>query len=103
MASFRIAGYRSQRHVEDDVFAVGAGSQGVTSRFARLGNDVFPVFQVQEGPQLAVAAHDDMSSTAAVSAVGSALGRHLVAVKMHRACAAGSGAAADLHVINKVG
>ena len=65
------------------------------ARSAVLGLDVLAVFEMNEGPVLRVALEDDMTSAAAVTSVGPALGDVLLAPQMCGAVAAVTRGAED--------
>ena len=67
-----------------------------------LCEDVLLIFQVQQGPIVMVAAQDDASSVATVTAVRSAVGLVFHVSEVRRSSAAFSGAADDAHVVYKV-
>ncbi len=53
---FLIQGDGTQRHVDNDVFTIAAGLVVIAAAFAVFRQDVFVVPQVQQRPQVAVAA-----------------------------------------------
>ena len=73
-----------------------------TPRIAVTGEDVLPVFEVQQRPHLGIALQDHMASPSAVSAVRSALGGRPIAVHVRAARTALSRAAAELDVVDEI-
>ena len=61
------------------------------------------VLEVQQCPQVAIAAKDDMSSSSAVAAIGSAFGHIFRTVEVHATWSAFARAAVDLYIIDKRG
>lgn len=100
-ARFYIAGDRSQRHIDNHIFAVFARTTGSATRFTVLGEDMALVFQVDQRPELAVAAQDDTASLAAVAAVRTAEFDELFTPEMARTGTAVPGTAEYLDVVNR--
>ena len=69
---------------------------------AILGKLMSLVFEVYEGPVLAVALKDDAATLAAIATIGATKGDELLATEVARASATVSRARKNLYVINKV-
>ena len=102
LARLAVIDYRPAGHLDDPILAVLAERAALATLAAIGGLDVFLVLQVQQCPQVPVAAQDDMPATTAVTAVRTALGHILRAVEMQTACTALTRAAVDLDVVYKV-
>ena len=77
---------RPAGHLDDlvlPIFAEGAGLAAVT---AVCGHDMLLILQVQQRPQVAVSAQDDMSATTSIASVRAAFGHVLSAMEMQRTC-----------------
>ena len=99
---FGTVGHRSQRHVDIDIVASGTCQLVFTSRHAVTGIDVLGVTKVQQGPQLGIAAQNDVSATTAIATIGTAFWDVFLPAEMQRARAAFARAAEYLYVIYKV-
>ena len=73
-----IPGDRTQRNFDDDIFSGPARTVIAAAGFSVLGQDVFIITQVQEGPEVLAASQDDMGSTPTVTPVGTAAGNELL-------------------------
>jgi hypothetical protein len=82
LSGFGVAGDGAEGHFDDDVLAVGAGAAVFAAVAAVAGEDVALVFEVDEGPVVAVAADDDVAAASAVAAVGAAFHGAFVAVEV---------------------
>jgi hypothetical protein len=102
LSGLRISGDSSYRNFQNDILSICSGLQRAATGFAWLCDDMFSVFQVQQGPELCVAAYDDVTAVSAVTTIGSALGGELITVKVYRTGTTGSAATADFHVIHKI-
>ena len=60
-------------------------------------------FKVEQSPELRVSFYNNMPATTAIAAVRTAFGRKFITVQMRRTCPSVTGAAAYLHIINKIG
>jgi hypothetical protein len=94
---------RAARHLDGAVLAILARALVLIARLAVGGNDVAGVLQVNERPQVGVALQVHVAATAAVAAVGTALGHVLGAVQVGRAAAAVAAAAQYLHIVDEIG
>jgi hypothetical protein len=63
---------------------------------------MFAVFQVEQGPELAVSLEDDVAATAAIASVRASLGIVLAAEEMYRSRPSVSGAETNFDVVYKV-
>ena len=93
---------RAARHLDGAVLAILARALVLIARLAVGGNDVAGVLQVNERPQVGVALQVHVAATAAVAAVGTALGHIFGAVEVPAAGAALARAAQYLYIINKI-
>ena len=93
---------RTQRHGNHDVLGVLARRTGARTALAVLGELVTLVFEVDQGPVLAVALQDDTAALAAVAAVGAAESHEFLAAEMRRAGSAVTRTGEYLYVIYKI-
>ena len=93
---------RTQRHGNHDVLGVLARRTGARTALAVLGELVTLVFEVDQGPVLAVALQDDTAALAAVAAVGTAESHEFLAAEMRRAGSAVTRTGEYLYVIYKI-
>src|SRR5690606_13585834 len=84
-ARLRAPCHRSQGHIQDHVLARSPGPILCFTRFPILGMNMLSVFQVEERPELIVAAQDDTSASSAISTVRPAFGIELLAMKVNKA------------------
>ena len=98
-----VINHRSARHLDDLILAVLAERTTLTTLAAVRGHDMLLIFQMQQGPEVAVTAQNDRPAFTAVTAVRSAFGQILRAMKVHTSCATLSGAAVNLDVVDKIG
>src|SRR5690606_29593537 len=82
--------YSAQRHLNNFIFAGGAGAVLCFTWFAIFSNDVLAVFQVKQRPELSVSFQDNITPTAAIAAIRSALGIEFFSMKMKTSCTAAS-------------
>jgi hypothetical protein len=66
------------------------------------GKNMFPVPEMQKGPQLAVSFKDDMSSLSSITPVRTSLGDELFGSQMGRTCAPFAGSAENANIIYKI-
>ncbi|MPN25560.1 hypothetical protein SDC9_172972 [bioreactor metagenome] len=103
LSGFRIIYHCAAGHINGFIFSVFSETAATASRSTVAGINMTGIFQVNERPVVFVATQNDMSTPAAITSVGSALGDELLAVKMRRACSALSRTAVYFYVINKIG
>ena len=102
LPTFGIQGHRTQGHFENFIATTSTAAQGTSARLAPLCHHMFSVFEVKQGPQLAVSPHQNMPSSAAIPPIRTSFCRMLIAVEVNAPRTTGPTAAADLNVINKV-
>src|SRR5690606_8456410 len=90
-------------HFQDFILAVRARFAASAARNTVARYHVLPVLQVQQRPQLLVAAQDDVSTATAISPIRATLGHKLFPAEVRRTRATCPGAGAELHIINKIG
>ena len=73
VAGFRVFGDGAEGYIQYDVFAIGARAVALAPVAPFFGDDMFAVFERQEGPHMLVTLKKDMAATATVAAVGAAL------------------------------
>ena len=83
-----IVDHRTRRHIDVDIAAIGAVTLVGTAVATVFSEDVSLIAQVQQGPIVVVAAQDDITTPAAVTAVGTAVVVVLQMLQMHRAATA---------------
>src|SRR4030042_2821916 len=66
----RLAGYRAQRHFDNDICTLGPGTVGPLSVLTMAGKNMFAVPDMQQGPQMAVTAENNIPPASAITAVG---------------------------------
>ena len=93
---------RTARHFDNAVFAVLTRTATFAAGLSVGSKDVTLIFEVQEGPKIAVTAQDDMASATAVTAVGAAFGDVFRSVEMSRAGAALPRATHYFYIVDKV-
>ena len=82
IAGLGIPGHGSERNFEHHILAIGTGFKSSGSIGAVPGKNMFPVFQVDQGPELLVAPEDNMSPSSTVTSVGTSLTGEFVPVQM---------------------
>lgn len=102
LAGFRIVDDGATRHVDIHILAVGAVALVASAVATVAGEDVALVLQVEQSPVVVVATQIDVSATATVTTVRSAIGVILYVAQMHGTAAALSGTAQYLYVVYKV-
>ena len=75
--------YRTARHLDDLVLAVLTERTALTALATVCRHDMLLVFQMQQGPQVTVAVQNDRTAFASVTAVRTAFGQVLGAMKVH--------------------
>ena len=70
--------------------------------FTTLCNDMFPVFEVEECPQLLVSAQDDVPTSSTVTSIRSTTWIYPVGHKMHGSRASGTSPTHNFYVVNKI-
>ena len=101
-AAFLTAGDGAEGHFNDSVLAVLAEAEVGGAVATVFCEDVLGIAEVQQRPQVAVAAQDDVAAFAAVAAVGTRFGVLCRTGEVRRACPAISGAAEYVDQINEV-
>jgi len=94
--------HRTQWHLDDLVLTGLSRALVAGAHPAIIGDHVFGVAQVQQGPQLGIAAQDDVTAAAAITAIGAALGHVLLAAEVAAALPPFPGAALDADVVDEV-
>jgi hypothetical protein len=84
VSCFGVAGNGSQRHFDGDILAVFACLVRFRPIMTMTGKNVLPVSEVQQGPQVAIATQDDMTSASSVTSVRSAFGDEFLPAQMCR-------------------
>lgn len=82
-----IASHSAEGHLDNLVFAIATERTLATARLAIFGKDVTGKFEVDEGPELTIAAHNDVTTTSAIATIGSAFLDILHVPKVSRASA----------------
>jgi len=90
------------RHLQLDVLAVAAMTVTAHAVDAGLGAEVLPVAEVDQGVQSIHRLDPDVTATAAVAAIGSAVFDELLAPERDRAAAAVAGTDVDLALVEKL-
>ena len=103
LARLAVVHHRAARYFDDLVFSVLA-ERAALSAFAAIGcHDMLLVLEVQQRPEVTVATQDDRPAFTAITAVGTSLGQVFGSVQVHTARAALTGAAINLHIVDKIG
>ena len=102
LTGFGIIHRRSARHLNGAVFAILTVALVFVARAAIGGKNVAHIFQVNQRPEVAVSFQVNVSSSAAIATIRSAL-RHIFApVKVCRAIAPTPTAAHNFHIVDKI-
>jgi hypothetical protein len=99
---FGIPGDRTERYIQDNILAPGAGLVGALTGTALVRDNVLAIFEVEQGPDIAVTPQDNGTPIAAIAAVRSTIGIAFLVEKMHGARPSFSGSGANFYVINKI-
>ena len=102
LAGLGIVGYRSARHLNDNVIAVLAETLVAAAVSAVLGKCMTLVTQMQQCPVVAVTLQDNASALSAVTAVGTAVRDVFVMTQMGRSATALARPAKDFYVVYKI-
>ena len=102
LARFGIVGHGAAGHVNVFVLAVRTMGAAFRTVAAVASENVALIAQVEQGPIVVVGAQIDVPTSAAIAAIGAAVGLILGAVQVHRASAALTRAAVNLDVVGKV-
>ena len=92
----------SQRNFNDDVFTVFARTKRSASALTIFCDYVLVVAQMQEGPKLAVASEDDVTTAATVPAIGSGHSTEFGAKEVPASCTAMSALAEHTYIVDEV-
>lgn len=99
---FFIAGDGAQWHIDIDIFSGATGTIVTAAAFTIFCQHVFVIAQVEEGPEVFIAAQDDMGTATAVAAIGAGFRVEFGAHEMLAAGAAVAAAAEDADLIDEV-
>ena len=94
--------HRSTRHIDIDILAIGAMTLVLTAVTTMLGKDMALVFQMEQRPVIMVSTQNDATTLATITAIGATVGVILHVTKVHRAFAALTRAAIDLHIVYEI-
>ena len=97
-----VKSHRAKRHVDINIVASCARELVFASRNAVAGIDMFGITQMEQSPELGIAAHDDVAAATAVAAVGTAFRDVFLATEVQRTRTALAGTAEYLYVINEI-
>ena len=101
-ACFSIARNGPEWNFQIFIFPLSSRFVRATSTFTRFSNNVLAVFQVKQRPDVSVTTNNDVSTTSAVSTIGTSAWDELFSVHVSRTSTAGSRATTDFYVIDKV-
>ena len=102
LSRLSIENHSTAWHVDDNIVAILAETASARTALTVAGEYVAAVFKRQKRPHITVAPENDVSSAAAVSAVGTTLGHVFGTIEMARAGAALSRAAEYLHIVDEI-
>ena len=99
---FGAIGHRAQRHIDVGIIASRARKLVSASGHTVVGKHMLGVAQVEQGPELGVAAQNHIAAAPAVAAVGAAFRDVFLAAEVQRTRTALARAAENLHIINEI-
>ncbi len=102
LTSLGIVGYRSARHLNDNIVSVLAETLVAAAVSAVLGKSVTLIAQVQQCPVVTVTLQDNASALSAVTAVGTAVRDVFIMTQMGRSATALARPAKDFYVVYKI-